>query len=230
MLPFVAMPDQVSGGSFFSLDRRAVENERRKARDAFRLAASSSKSAPVLERIKVRVETYGWNDFAAFAWEKICGQLTRNWARTVCDDSRAALNQALPKSDFYLVDDRNFDLFNGHETLGREVVADQLRAMDFQSGRTSLVCDVELGEHGRNCTAAVPIAQHLVAVWWVWEREGESAEAQADREGRAIGAFVKYALGAEEDFAALWEVVCTARRPGSDRSMNRTAPADPCPE
>ncbi|MDZ4394957.1 hypothetical protein [Cypionkella sp.] len=228
MLPYVAMPDQISAGQFFSLDRRAVQEQWRKDRDAFRLAASSAKGAPVLERVAVRVETYGWDDFSAFAWKKICSQLTRKWSQSVCDDPWAPLQQALPRQRFYLADDRHLDAFQWHQTAGREIVADQLRAMDLQGVRASAVCDRELNARGRSCTAGVLISQHLMAVWSVWDSENERAEQQADREGRAIVAFVNYALGAEEDFEALLAVVCTVRRPGSGPSGIANTPADPC--
>ena len=101
--------------------------------------------------------------------------------------------------------------------------------MSLKMGVAAIVCDHLVSSSGnRFCTAAVPIAKHLVAVWTVFDSEVESAAHQAEREGLAIAAFVKNALGLQEDFDALLAVVCEKRRPGSEPSGIPSTPPDPC--
>ena len=230
VLPFMAMRDQISAEMLEAEGGRILQEYWWIKDDSFRVAASNPIDAPALDQIRVRVASYAFDDFATRPWKKICGQLRRNWEKSVCDDPWAPLPNAVPYGDLQFLDDRKPSNFEGQWSGGREIVADQLRAMDLQSGRASPVFDVELGKHGRNCTPGMSVARHLMAVWSVRDSKSERAEAQADREGRVIVAFVNYGLGAEEDFAALLEVVCTARRPGSDRYMIRTKPVDPCAE
>lgn len=66
-------------------------------------------------------------------------------------------------------------------------------------------------------SAVVKIDGDLGALWTVWRygQNEETAEAMTEREGKAIVAFVRYALGARENFAQLHADVCRLRRPGS---------------
>ena len=229
VLPFVALSDQVSMGNFFSLDRHVARKEWKRRREDFQAAALNPSNAPVLNRIRLNIDTYGWNDFNWEPWRKICDQLTRKWSRAICDDPWAPLQQALPRATVYLTDDRHFDDFAGHSTIGQEIVADQLGAMSLKMGVAAVMCDHLVSSSGnRFCTAAVPIAKHLVAVWTVFDSEVESAAHQAEREGLALAVFVKNALGLQEDFDALLAVVCETRRPGSEPSGIPSTPPDPC--
>ena len=228
VLPFVALSDQASMGTFFSLHRDKAREEWKKRRDEFRAAASSPSSAPVLNLISLSIDTYGWDDFHSEASLNICDLLTQRWSRAICNDPWSPLQQALPRETLYLADDRHFDEFARHWTVGGEIVADQLRAMSLAMGVASVVCDHAVSSERRFCKAAVPIAKHLVAVWTVLDSKAESAASQAEREGLAIAAFVKNALGSQEDFEALLAVVCKTRRPGSEPSGIQSTPADPC--
>lgn len=228
VLPFVAMPDQVSPGMFFSLDRDQAVKQWRDARDAFRLAASEPGSAPVLDRVAVQVETYGWDDSNWAQREKLCPLLTREWARTVCDDPWAALQQSLPRDRFYLVDDRRLETFAHHTTVGQESMKDQLDRLAATKDHAVLVCD-RVRSHGRRfCTSMIQIEDHLAVVWSVWDSEKEQAEQMAEREGRALQAFVRYGLAPVEDFPSLLEVICQTQRPGSGPSGVRNSPPYAC--
>lgn len=228
VLPFVALPDQVSMGQTFALDRQEALGEWRAQRDAFRAAASGSGGALTLDRVGLRIDTWGWgNDENVSKWRTLCPQLTRSWSRSICDDPWAPLRQALPRN-FHLADDRRLEAFDGHFTVGMEPMGDQLRTMTLRPGEVSVVCDRELSERGRQCSAARPIQGHLVAVWLVADDEAEAAEEQAERQGEIIAAFVTLALGPEENFPALVDAACDARRPGSGPSgVGRGAPY-PC--
>ncbi len=73
------------------------------------------------------------------------------------------------------------------------------------------------GNKNRYHSAVVRIDGDLGALWAVGQNEkiDETAEAMTEREGKAIVAFVQNALGASEDFPALYSTLCRLRRPGS---------------
>lgn len=228
VMPFVAMPDQVSMGAFFSLDRSAARRAWKEERDAFRTAALSTTNPPILDRITVHVETYGLNDSNPGQWLKLCAQLTPKWAQSVCDNPWSPILQALPPNRFHLADRRRLEVFEDTGTVGGDSVADQLQSVSLEAGRVSMECDPKVEGETQFCTAAVAISKDLIGVWSVWESERESAGRQAAREGRAIAAFTRFALGYTEDFDALLDVVCDARRPGSEPATHSSAPPDPC--
>lgn len=211
LLPFIALPDRVSMGSFLALDRAGAGEDWRRARAAFRAAASDPGTAPAVDLLAVNIFTYGWIGETASV-ETICPKLNRKWARSVCDNPWAPLRRALPENPFYLVDDRKMDAFDQHLTVGYERVSDHLRAMDLRAGSVSVVCDRTPATTPRFCTAAMTVDRHLAAVWTVWDEEGESAARMAARQGRAVRAFVRHALGPREDFRTLTAVACAARR------------------
>ncbi len=226
VLPFVALPDQVSMEMSFSLDRSAARKAWKQERDAFRTAALSPIGPPIVDRITVEVETYGWNDSNRRQWKKLCAQLTAKWAQSVCDNPWSPVQQALPRGRFYLADGRKIESFSNVANAGGESWADLLGRMSLEQGGVSTKCD-RFGK-GRGCIAAVAISKDLIGVWSVWESEAESADTQAEREGRAIAAFAKFALGSTEDFDELLTVLCSARRPGSGPSNIPRMPPDPC--
>ncbi|WP_263333873.1 hypothetical protein [Albidovulum salinarum] len=228
VVPHVALPDQVSMGAYFSLNRKGAKEEWIRRRDEFRAATSSPGSAPSLDDIRIWVRPYSLNDEFYEQWSKLCDQLTRLWARSVCRDPWAPLTQALPR-DFHLADDRRFaESFRYHGSAGGGRLSDSLLAMSLVRGQVSIDCRQDGSSTTKHCLAALPVEKHLVAVWSVWESEQEPAREQAEREGRAIAAFVSYALGQSEDFDALITLACQTRRPGSGASGIPRMPPYPC--
>ena len=82
-----------------------------------------------------------------------------------------------------------------------------------------MVCEALVygGDEDEFHHSVVRIDGELGALWIVWRngQNGEMAEAMTEREGRAIVAFVQYALGGRENFPALHQIMCSLRRPGS---------------
>lgn len=228
VLPFVAMPDQVSLEAFFSLDRSAARKAWKERRDAFRKAALSAANPLPLDRVTLQIETYGWNDADWDGWLKICPKLSAQWAQAVCDNPWSPILQALPPNRFHLADRRKLDVFMDAGTVGGENVYDQLQSVSLETGEASIECDPKVAGETQFCTAAVTISKDLIGVWSVWESEKESAAKQAEREGRAIVAFIKFALGYTEEFDALLAVACTTRRPGSELISRPSKLSDPC--
>jgi len=72
------------------------------------------------------------------------------------------------------------------------------------------------GDEDEFHTAVLRIDGNLGAVWTVWRggRNGESAEAMAEREGRAIKLFVETALGEHEDYLKLQQGMADLLPPG----------------
>ena len=137
--------------------------------------------------------------------------------------SWASLTQSMPENGFYLVDARKFDAFDSHMTVGGERRGDQLRAMRLRIGEVSTVCDRVVPQETRFCTASVRISRDTAAVWTVWDGSDgrEPHQEQAQRESKAIQAFVSYAIGPTEDSARLLSTSCASRRPGSSPGPNR---------
>ncbi len=213
VLPLIALPDYASAPAF-SRDRDRVRALR--ASEAFRLRARDPSTAPQIDALQVALSAFGWRDGDP-AFHRICPRLTRVWSRSICDDPFSPLVQAAPENRFYLADLTKPEAFDGHLTVGRERVGDQLRAMRLRADEVSTVCDSKPTTDTRFCTAAVRINGRLGAVWAVWDspRAGEDHRRQSEREGRAIIAFATYALRSSERFETLLPAACAARRPGS---------------
>lgn len=216
VLPFIALTGYVAAKPSFSLDRQRDRQAATDRLEAFRKAASSPQAAPAIDQLEIALYTYGWNDFDPQPFKRICGRLSRQWSKSVCDDPWAALRQAMPENRFYVVDDRKFDGFKSHFTVGGERVSDQLHSMHLKFNEATVVCDRnhELSKT-TFCTAAVSIEHHLAAVWTVWDSAGETHSRQAEREGKAITAFVLHAIGPSENFPALFAEACQLRNPKS---------------
>lgn len=222
VLPSVAVGEFQRPAASFSLNRREAGRREGGTRRALSLAASNPATAPVLPTLSVRVRPYGWNDFDP-SYRRICPQLQRAWAKSVCDDPWAPLAQALPQDGFRLYDRRTPEVFQSHFTVGGERLSDQLAAMGSSSS-TSISCDRASSNSSTVfCTAMTPLGGNLAATWSVWEsRQGDETHQQkAEREASAIKAFVRYAMGPEEKFDELSKLACRARRPGSVTGPNR---------
>jgi hypothetical protein len=223
VVPFVALSGYVSQGPSFSLNR---ENDRKQAKDrlaAFRKAASSAETAPVVEKLQFGLSAFGFDDLEAMPG-RICAQLSRDWSKSVCMDPWAPLQQAMPHDGnyIYLADGRNLAVFENQSTVGGERVSDQLKAMKLITGEPSVVCDKPSNSKTQFCTAAVLIGQHLTAVWTVWNSNAETPAKRAAREGKAITALVLHGLGATESFPALLAVACKMKDPEASEGVHRS--------
>lgn len=216
-LPFVALPEYVAAGPSFSLDRTGDREHAQQRLESFRTLAERPRTAPVLDKLRVDVSAYGWNDFDT-SFDRICPRLSRLWARSVCDDPWAPLAQATPNNPFYLYDVGRPDAFETHWTVSGKRRSDELRAMRLKAGEVSTVCNDIVPGETRHCTAAVLIDGNLGAVWNVWDSANsrETHRQRAEREGTAIAAFVMYALGPSENFPRLTATSCASKEPGKN--------------
>ncbi|MBU0824200.1 MAG: hypothetical protein KKA44_00640 [Alphaproteobacteria bacterium] len=175
------------------------------------------------DRLEIFVRPFGWSD-----WEpelrKICPLLARRWVASVCDDPWAPVLQSLPYNRFYLVDRRAMSLFDRHFTAAGGSLGERLRGMRMEVGKTVTECDRDEPSGQDRCTAALLLSPHLVAVWPVTDGERERAQAMADREGKAIASFVRYAIAPDEDFGKLLPAMCELQRPEAKEGPN----GDPC--
>ena len=216
-LPFAALEDYAYRGVSFSLNR---DRDRKRAKEAVEhlIQNATDPNNPLAFRdLAVVVRTYGWND-ADMRQEEMCPLLTRAWARSVCDNPWAPIQQALPGDGFTLVDlgglskkdaDRLFNCVEGSEPLN---------SIPQASEQVAIVCrKVVHPMSGRHFhTALVRIHGDLGAIWTVGQGQyGESADAMALREGKALVLFVQNALGGTENFSELQAEMCRLRRPGS---------------
>ncbi len=186
VLPFVAIPDYVAQG------------------------------LPVLseDKVTVVVRPYGWNDFDT-SYKRICPRLKRRWSQSVCDNPEAALLQAMPQGRVYLADLRKLDAFRSYFAFRGVSIADQVRPMTLAVGVAETACGAGASPDDWTCTAAVRIDGNLGAIWTVSGRAGdhETPQQKAQREAKAVTAFVKYAIGPIEDFPRLMAVAGATQRP-----------------
>lgn len=219
VLPFIALEDYAYRKQSFSLDRKGDNKRTLGALNQF-LNDSADPTRPVaLDSLSVVVRTYGWNDFDT-SQIKVCPLLTREWARSACDNPWAAIQQALPGDRFRLVDLRGFKIDDDPRGPVQCIDNGKPRRLLPQSpGEAVMVCEklVYGGSPGEFYNAVIRIDGDLGALWTVWQhgQNGETAEAMTERQGKAIVAFVRYALGSKEDFSALHATLCHLRRPGS---------------
>lgn len=176
-----------------------------------------------LGQLEIFVRPYGWSDFEPEI-RKICPLLARRWVASVCKDPWAPVEQAMPYGSFFLVDRDAMGFFDRHHTAAGRTWGERLRAMRMAPGKAIAECNRD-EESGRNsCTAALLLSPQLVAVWSVGGSERETAEAKAGREGKAIAAFVRYAIAPAEDFDRLLPAMCELRRPEAREGPD----GDPC--
>jgi len=226
VLPMVALSGYLGGKMSYSLNRSADRRAARKRFEAFRQAAADPRTAPQLDHVEISIEAYGWND-ADMTQRRICPRLRRQWSRALCDDPWAALDQAMPVNPFYLVDRRKLESVEAVSFSGASRT-EQLRSMTLRAGAPSVACDAPALPAKPFCTAAVPVAGDLIAVWTVWDDPDgkEDHRQKAEREAAAILAFVQHALGPREDYPALFKAACGLRHPGSVPGPE----GDICPE
>lgn len=216
VLPVIAMEDFAYRPQSFSLDRQGDRARAREARDELLRDAADPAQPMVLDGLSIAVRTYGWNDFDP-GQRGICALLTRDWARSVCGNPWAAVQQALPHR-FRLVDLR-LQGGDGPDPVNCVDPGRPRRESPRSVGEAVMVCEAKVfgGDSDEFHSAVVRIEGDLGAVWTVWRhgQSGETAEAMTEREGKAITAFVRHGLGEDEAFPVLHASMCGLRRPGS---------------
>lgn len=218
VLPFIALDDYAYRKQSFSLNRKGDSEHALAALNQFLHDSADPKIPLVLDGVSVVVRTYGWND-ADMRQRQMCPMLTREWAKSVCDNPWAAIQQALPSGRFRLVDMSRLQVGDprGHANCRDD---DQPhKPLPQKAGEAAIVCTAMVygGRDDQYHHAVVRIDGNLGALWTVWRygQNGETAEAMTQREGKAIVAFVQYSLGKSEDFRKLHPAMCQLRRPGS---------------
>lgn len=215
VLPFVALGDHAPGRMSFSLDRAADWERAAERRIAF-LRDTRDPTRPLeLDLVSIVVYPYGTTDFDSAA-DQLCTTFSRQWARSVCNDASYVIRRALPPNRFKLIDLAwlRLDDPRGPANCRRDR---KRRALPSIPGRAKLVCPALVygGDEDEFHVAVVRIDGNLGAMWTVWRtgQGGESAEAMAAREGKAIALFVDEALGEREDYPKLVQGMSALQRP-----------------
>jgi hypothetical protein len=218
-LPFIALEGYASRQQSFSLDRKGDSERFHNAFKKFLHDAEDPKMPLILDSLPVVIKTYGW-DSAGMR----CPLLTREWARSVCDNPWAAIQQALPSDRFRLVDLSSLQVGDPRGLVNCRNDGKQHRPLPQKMGEAVIVCTAMVygGPEDQYHHAVVRIGGNLGALWMVWRygKNGETAEAMTEREGKAIVSFVQYATGKNENFALLKASMCGLRRPGSADGPN----------
>ena len=221
VLPFIALDDYAYRKQSFSLNRKGDSERAQGALSQFLSDSVDPKKPLILDGLSVVVRTYGWND-GDMRQRQVCSLLTREWARSVCDNPWAATQQALPVNRFRLVDLRRLQVGDTRGPANCRDDGKTRRPLPQKPRKAVMVCEAMVygGDDAKFHSAVIRIDGDLGALWTVWRygQKGETAEAMAEREGKAIVAFVQYALGQNENFPKLHAAMCRLRRPGSDDS------------
>ena len=145
--------------------------------------------------------------------------LTREWARSVCDNPWAVVQQSLP-NQFELVDLSRVRFVSPEPRIPRCASnGAPMRPFPTRPGESVLFCEEEIygGHSGQTFVALVRIHGNLGVAWSVSDggKSGENAEARIVREGKAIIEFVRFGIGENEDFPKLYASACELRAPKS---------------
>jgi hypothetical protein len=218
VLPFIALDDYAYRKQSFSLNRKGDRESVQATLNQFLHDSADPKKPLVLDGLSVAVRTYGWND-ADMRQRQVCPLLTHEWARSICDNPWAAVQQALPGDRFRLVDLSRLRIGDLHARTDCRDDGKPHRPLPQRTGEALIVCTAMVygGRDDQFHHAVVRIDGDLGALWTVWRygQNGETAEAMTEREGKAIVAFVQYGLRQSENFSALHAEMCRLRRPGS---------------
>lgn len=218
VLPFIALDDYAYRKQSFSLDKKGDSERVLDALNQFLHDSADPQKPVVLDGVSVVMRTYGWND-SDMRQVKVCSLLAREWARSACDNPWAAIQLALPRGGFRLVDLRRFQIGDPRGSANCRDDGKPRRLLPQVPSEALMVCEAQVygGDDDKFHRAVVRIDGDLGALWTVWRhgKNGETAEAMTEREGKAIVAFVQYALGKREDYPKLHAAMCGLRRPGS---------------
>lgn len=216
-LPFIALDDYAYRKQSFSLDRKGDSEQARSALEKFLHESADSKKPLALDDLAVVMQTYGWTG-DDMRHQQVCPMLTREWARSVCDNPWAAVQQALP-GRFRLVDLSRLQVGDPRGPANCRDDGQRHLPLPQEKGQAAMICTAMVfgGRDDQYHHAVVRIDGNLGALWMVsrYGQHGETAEAMTEREGKAIVSFAQYGLGQSEDFRKLHAVMCQLRRPGS---------------
>ena len=214
VLPFVALDDHASHAQSFSLDRKSDRARAAERREEFLMSTRDSANPLILDHVSINVRQYGASDFNPNR-KRLCALLSRQCSQSVCDDPRDAMRAALPPNRFTIVDLTLFPVESPRGILNC-LEGSKPSALPGATGQAVILCPALVfgGDPDEFHTAVVRIHGDLGAIWMVWRgSDGETAEAMAIRQGKAISLFVSAALGENEDFTELQRGMCALRRP-----------------
>lgn len=217
-LPFAALEDHAYRGMSFSLDRNGDRERAREAADKLLEEGGNPDHPLPFHALSLVVRTYGWND-ANMRQQEMCPLLTRDWARSVCDNPWSAIQHALPEDRFKLIDMNRLSKEGASAIFNCVSGSNPLRSVPAIMDKPAIICKAVVHPVSGNefHQAMVRIDGDLGALWTVWGhgQNGEPSAVMAEREGKAVASFVRNALGANENFPKLHEDMCRLRRPGS---------------
>lgn len=223
VLPFLALENYAYRQPSFSLDRTRDQEQAIKARNKMLRDSADPERPLIVDSLSVVVHTYGWKVFSSRSSDELCVRMAREWARLACGSPWAAIHQALPPNRFKLVDLRHLQAGASRGLANCLDDGKPTGPLPHRPGEAAMICRAEVfgGDPDEFHRAVVRIDGNLGALWMVWRygHNGETAEAMAKREGEAIFTFVKYGLGANEEFQLLQNAMCRLRRPGSKESV-----------
>lgn len=227
-LPFVALNDYAYRKMSFSLNHERDNEHAQSRAKAISKQVASWETAPTLESISVRLRTYGWSDTASNA-EEICPRLSRQWAKAICNNPWAAIQQAVPKT-FHLVNLRKLESQSISMRNARNCSSDFAKNIrdKINEAQAIIFCRAHvypMDGPTKFYTAAIRINNHLGALWRIWEGSSHDTEAKTEMlhgTGKAIKAFGDYAIGESEDFDSLQATLCKLRKPVSKEHPKRT--------
>ncbi|RYG36481.1 MAG: hypothetical protein EON93_05015 [Burkholderiales bacterium] len=194
------------------------EPEWREPKTRFELGARGGNAdEPIVAKfVQLNFRTYGKHN----GYEKICPLLTRQWSMSVCKDAWSFARRSLPES-FYLAAPFEEHSYQRVSLAG----GGDLTAPSVPPSSDRPVYSCTTWSAGEICMASVLAANGLVATWTVNETKNETTYDQIQRQGAAIVAFTKFAIGPQEDFEALTDALCKLRNPDDKSHEGRD---DPC--
>lgn len=124
----------------------------------------------------------------------ICGLLTREWAKQICNNERAGILAHIPSS-FSLVDRKSVPTFQ-NQIFSRDITTDQIARLKLDTGRPEVICGLE----AKSCRGVVAITNELLVIWTVWDSrtQSETATEMGSRQGAALFQLVLNGFGNTE--------------------------------